>query len=114
MIYHWLGGERKYIMKTREERRMKKELKKVVKSWLRTNGYKKVYHWCDSSYKTNHIHMVVKNKYKNNNPEYMDFVAEIISEGYFGEIKVITYSLTKEGKNHYVGNEDWNEEYYSI
>jgi hypothetical protein len=114
MIYHWLGGERKYIMKTREERRIKRELKKVVKSWMRTNGYKKRYHYIDSSYRKKYIHMLIKNKYKNDNPEYMDFVAEVTSEGYFGEIKVTTYSLTKEGREHYACNDDWNEEYYTV
>ena len=101
-------------MRTREERRINKELKKVVKSWLRTNGYKKRYHYCDSSYKNKYIHMLIKNKYKNDNPEYIDFVAEIASEGYFGEIKVTTYSLTKEGRDHYACNNDWNESYYAI
>ena len=101
-------------MITREERRVIKELKKVVKSWLRTNGYKKRYHYVDSSYEKKYIHMLIKNKYKNDNPEYMDFVAEIVTEGYCGEIKVSTYSLEKEGRGHFACNDDWNEEYYTI
>ena len=93
---------------------MKKDIKGIVKRWLRTNGYKIRYHYVDSSYKKQYIHMLIKKKYKNDNPEYMDFVAEVTSEGYFGEIKVTTYSLTKEGRDHYACNDDWNEEYYTI
>lgn len=101
-------------MNTREERKVIKELKKVVKSWLRTNGYKKKYHYVDSSYGRKYIHMLIKNKYKNDNPEYMDFVAEIVTEGKFGEIKVTTYSLEQDKKGHFACNDDWNEQYYTI
>ena len=101
-------------MKTREERRVIKELKGVIRSWLRTYGYKKNYHYVDSSYGKKYIHMLIKNKYKNDNPKYMDFVAEVVTEGYCGEIKVSTYSLEKQGRDHYACNDDWKEEFYTI
>lgn len=54
MIYHWLGGERKYIMKTLKEIRMKKRLKRLVENWMRNHNMKKKYS-CISPKKQNEL-----------------------------------------------------------
>ena len=93
-----------------------KEFKAIVNSWMRRNGYKKYYTMVKTSYINGFAHLTLKNKYKNDNPEYMDLLAYIVPEGEqrFGEVMLTVHPLTREGKHSWRSINDVTEEYYTL
>ena len=93
-----------------------KEFKAIVNSWMRRNGYKKYYTMVKTSYINGFAHLTLKNKYKNDNPEYMDLLAYIVPEGEqrFGEVILTVHPLTREGKHSWSSINDVTEEYYTL
>ena len=106
----------KKMMETMERINTGKKFKAIVNSWMRRHGYKKYYTMVKTSYINGFAHLTLKNKYKNDSPEYMDLLAYIIpkDEQRFGEVMLKVHPLTREGKHSWKSINDVTEEYYTL